>query len=63
MNESRVTDEATRPLRQHPADLNVLASKLLKQASELLDELRILLEKLCELPTLLLILLSQRFQW
>ena len=34
----------------------------LVEASELLDELRILLEKLCQLPTLLGILLSQRFQ-
>ncbi|HEY5377538.1 MAG TPA: hypothetical protein VIK01_27855 [Polyangiaceae bacterium] len=33
----------------------------LVEASELLDELRILVEKLCELQTLLGILLSQRF--
>ena len=32
------------------------------ETSELLDELRILLEKSCELSTLLGILLSQRFQ-
>ena len=34
----------------------------LVEASQLLDELRILTEKLCELSTLVRILLSQRFQ-